>query len=105
MAWTYLALAGLLEVGWATGLKYTSGFTRLWPSEATVLAMIASFQRLAQAIKTIPIGTAYAIWTGIGAAGTTVAGMIFFGESRETLRVMCLLLIVSGVIGLRLAAP
>ncbi len=101
MAWTYLVLAGFLEIGWAIGLKYTDGFTKLWPSVATVAAMIASFSLLAVALKTIPVGTGYAVWTGIGAAGTAVIGMAFLGESREVLRILCVLLIVSGVVGLK----
>lgn len=104
MAWTYLVIAGLLEIGWAIGLKYTQGFTKFWPSVATVAAMVASFALLAQALKTIPIGTGYAVWTGIGAAGTAIIGMIFLGESREVLRVVCLTLIVAGVVGLKFAS-
>jgi quaternary ammonium compound-resistance protein SugE len=104
MAWINLFVAGLLEIGWAVGLKYTEGFTRLKPSVLTVLAMIASFALLAQALKTIPIGTAYAVWTGIGAAGTAIIGMAFFGESREVLRMVCIALIIAGVLGLKLAA-
>lgn len=104
MAWTYLFIAGLLEIGWAIGLKYTEGFTRLVPSVLTILAMIASFALLAQALKAIPVGTAYAVWTGIGAAGTAIIGMAFLGESREVMRIICILLIVAGVLGLKLAA-
>ena len=104
MAWTYLFIAGLLEIGWAIGLKYTDGFTRLWPSVVTGICMIASFILLALALKTIPVGTGYAVWTGIGAAGTAIIGMIFLGESREILRIFCLVLIVAGVIGLKLVS-
>jgi quaternary ammonium compound-resistance protein SugE len=104
MAWIYLFTAGVLEIGWAIGLKYTEGFTRLWPSVATLLAMIGSFGLLAEALKTIPLGTGYAVWTGIGAVGTAVIGMAFFGESREVLRILCLLLIIGGVAGLRFAS-
>lgn len=104
MAWIYLFVAGLLEIGWAIGLKYTEGFSRLWPTVMTVGAMIASFGLLAQALKTISVGTGYAVWTGIGAAGTAVIGMIFLGESREVLRLLCIVLIVAGVLGLKLAA-
>jgi len=104
MAWTNLIIAGLLEIGWAVGLKYTEGFSRLWPSVVTIGAMIASFALLAQALKTIPIGTGYAVWTGIGAAGTALVGMAFLGESREVLRIVCIVLIVAGVLGLRFAA-
>ena len=105
MAWTCLVIAGLLEVGWAVGLKYTDGFSRLWPSVVTIAAMVASFALLAYALKTIPVGTGYAVWTGIGAAGTAMVGMIFLGESREVLRILCLMLIVAGVVGLRFASP
>ena len=104
MAWIYLFIAGLLEVAWAVGLKYTDGFTRLKPSALTILAMIASFALLGQSLKSIPVGTAYAVWTGIGAAGTAIIGMAFLGESREIMRILCIVLIVAGVIGLRLAA-
>jgi quaternary ammonium compound-resistance protein SugE len=103
MSWIYLIIAGLLEVGWAIGLKYTDGFSRLLPSLATIAAMIASFGLLAAALKTIPIGTGYAVWTGIGAAGTAIIGMAFFGESREVLRIVCILLIIAGVVGLKFA--
>jgi quaternary ammonium compound-resistance protein SugE len=103
MAWINLFIAGLLEIGWAVGLKYTEGFTRLLPSVLTVLAMIASFALLAQALKTIPVGTAYAVWTGIGAAGTAIIGMMFLGESREVLRIVCIVLIIAGVLGLKFA--
>ena len=104
MSWVYLLVAGLLEIGWALGLKHTHGFTRLWPSVATVAAMIASFLFLAAALKTIPVGTGYAVWTGIGAAGTAALGMLWLGEPRSMLRVMCLGAIVAGVLGLKLAA-
>jgi quaternary ammonium compound-resistance protein SugE len=103
-AWMYLVTAGLLEIGWAIGLKYTEGFSQLWPSVMTVCAMIASFLLLAQALKTIPVGTGYAVWTGIGAAGTAIVGMIFLGESREALRILCIFLIVAGVVGLKFAS-
>ena len=101
MAWVFLAIAGLFECGWAIGLKYTEGFSRLWPSIFTVIAMIVSFQLLSLSMKSIPVGTAYAVWTGIGAAGVALLGMVLFGESREFTRIVCLLLIVSGVIGLK----
>ena len=104
MAWTCLVIAGLLEIGWAIGLKYTEGFSKLWPSVATLCAMMASFGLLAAALKTIPVGTGYAVWTGIGAAGTAVIGMAFLGESREVLRILCLVLIVAGVVGLKFAS-
>ena len=97
-------VAGLLEIGWAIGMKYTQGFTRLWPSVGTGLAMVLSFGLLAYALRTIPVGTGYAVWTGIGAAGTAVLGMVFLGESREVLRMVCIGLIVAGVVGLRLVS-
>ncbi|MBL7049874.1 MAG: quaternary ammonium compound efflux SMR transporter SugE [Nitrospira sp.] len=104
MDWIYLVIAGLFEIGWAIGLKYTEGFSRLWPSLATICAMIASLGLLSAALKTIPVGTGYAVWTGIGAAGTAIIGMAFLGESREVLRILCIVLIVSGVVGLKLAS-
>jgi quaternary ammonium compound-resistance protein SugE len=102
MAWLSLFVAGLFEIVWAVGLKYTDGFSRLWPSAATVIAMILSVVLLEYAVRTLPVGTAYAIWVGIGAVGTAILGMILFGESREPLRLVCLGLIVAGVIGLKL---
>jgi quaternary ammonium compound-resistance protein SugE len=104
MAWLQLLLAGLFEVAWAIGLKYAQGFTRFVPSVATVVAMIASFVLLAQAVRTLPIGTAYAVWTGIGAAGTAVLGILLFDESQAPLRLACLGLIVVGIAGLRLSS-
>ena len=103
-AWAMLVAAGLLEIGWAVGLKYTEGFSRLWPSVGTIICMIFSFVLLAWALKTIPVGTAYAVWTGIGAAGTALVGMIALGEPKEPLRLLCLLLIVTGVVGLKLVS-
>lgn len=105
MAWFYLVLAGLFECGWAIGLKYTDGFTKLIPSLFTVLAMALSFWLLSMAMKTIPIGTAYAVWTGIGAVAVAILGMILFGESRDMMRIICLLLIISGIVGLKLVSP
>src|SRR5688500_6707951 len=105
MAWIYLLLAGALEIGWAIGLKYTQGFSRLWPSIATVACMVVSFIFLSLSLKTIPIGTGYAIWTGIGAAGTAVLGILIFDEPRTAGRLACILLIVAGVIGLKLNSP
>ena len=102
MAWLILFIAGLFEIVWAIGLKYTDGFSRLWPSVITVVAMAASVVLLALAMRTLPVGTAYAVWVGIGAVGTAILGMVLFGESREPLRLVCLLLIVAGVIGLKL---
>jgi quaternary ammonium compound-resistance protein SugE len=104
MAWIYLFLAGLFECGWAIGLKYTEGFTRLTPSLLTVAAMAISFLLLSTAMKTIPVGTAYAVWTGIGAVGVAVLGMILFGESRDILRIISLMLIICGIIGLKLVS-
>ncbi|PYI57138.1 quaternary ammonium compound efflux SMR transporter SugE [Paenibacillus flagellatus] len=101
MPWIYLIVAGLFEVVWAIGLKYTNGFTRLVPSVVTVAGMIVSFAMLSLALKSLPIGTAYAIWTGIGALGTVVVGMLVFGEPRDWTRVLFLLLIVSGIVGLK----
>ena len=101
MAWTFLLVAGLLEICWAIGLKYSEGFTRLWPTVGTLVAMAASFGCLARALKTIPVGTGYAVWTGIGAAGTAVLSMVLFAESASTIKVISLLCIVLGIIGLR----
>ena len=105
MAWLSLFIAGLFEVGWAIGLKYTDGFTRLWPTVWTVAAMIVSLALLGLSLRTLPVGTAYAVWVGIGAVGTAVLGIVLFGESREPLRLACLVLIVAGVVGLRLVTP
>ncbi|MCU7795779.1 MAG: quaternary ammonium compound efflux SMR transporter SugE [Candidatus Thiodiazotropha sp. (ex Myrtea spinifera)] len=104
MAWIYLVVAGLFECGWAIGLKYTDGFTRPIPSLLTVSAMAISFWLLSIAMKTIPVGTAYAVWTGIGAVGVAILGMVLLGESRDIMRVICLLLIVSGIVGLKLVS-
>ncbi len=104
MAWIYLIIAGILEIAWAIGLKYTEGFSRLWPSVGTIGAMIISIILLSIAMKTIPVGTAYAVWTGIGAAGTAVLGIWLFDEARDLMRIACIALIVAGVIGLRLAS-
>lgn len=101
MSWFYLLLAGLLEIAWAIGLKYTHGFTRLWPSVGTAAAMAVSFFLLSLSLKTIPMGTAYAVWTGIGAAGTALCGMMIYGESREVGRMLCLVMIVAGTVGLK----
>jgi quaternary ammonium compound-resistance protein SugE len=104
MAWTLLVVAGLFEVGWAIGLKYTEGFTRLWPSVWTVATMIVSIVCLALAIKTMPVGTGYAIWTGIGAVGTALLGIVLFGESASPARLACIGLIVAGIVGLKLVS-
>jgi quaternary ammonium compound-resistance protein SugE len=104
MAWIHLIIAGVLEIFWAISLKYTDGFSKLWPSALTVVGMIASFYFLAQALKTIPVGTGYAIWTGIGAAGTAALGIILFSESAAPPRLLCIGLIVGGIIGLKLTS-
>jgi quaternary ammonium compound-resistance protein SugE len=105
MAWIWLTLAGLLEIVWAIGLKYTEGFSRLGPSLVTGAAMLASIYFLALAVRTIPIGTGYAVWTGIGAVGVAILGMILFNESRDLLRIGSILLIVAGIAGLKLLSP
>lgn len=104
-AWIILFIAGLCEVGWAVGLKYTEGFSRLWPSAATIVAMVVSVVLLGWSLKTLPLGTAYGVWTGIGAVGTATLGIILFGESREVARLVCIGLIVAGIIGLKLLSP
>src|SRR5688572_16955191 len=105
MAWLWLTLAGLLEIVWAVGLKYTDGFTRLVPSAITVAAMVANVYLLALAVRTIPIGTGYAVWTGIGAVGVAILGMVLFGEPKDALRIGSILLIVLGIAGLKLVTP
>ena len=104
MAWIILFFAGLSEVGWAVGLKYTEGFTRLWPSVVTIVTMIASFGLLSLSMKTLPLGTAYTIWTGIGTIGTALLGIMLFGESASALRLGCIGLIVAGIVGLKLVS-
>lgn len=104
MSWMYLFVAALFEIGWAVGLEYTDGFTRPVPSVLTGIAMILSMGLLAQAVRTLPIGTAYAVWTGIGAAGTALAGIVLFGEPRNMLRFLYIGLIITGVLGLKLSA-
>lgn len=101
MSWVFLFIAGGFEIVWAIGLKYSDGFTRLWPSVGTIVAMGVSFLFLSYALKVIPIGTAYAVWTGIGAVGVAVLGMILFGESRDAFRLLCILIIVGGIAGLK----
>lgn len=103
MAWLILVIAGLFEVGWAIGLKYTDGFSKLWPTVGTVVAMIISLGLLGLAMKTLPVGTAYAIWVGVGAIGTVILGMVLFGEPATPLRLGSLALIVAGILGLKLA--
>jgi len=105
MVWGVLFVAGLFEVGWAVGLKYAEGFTRLWPSVGTVVAMVLSVVLLAYALKTLPVGTAYAIWTGIGAIGTALAGIVLFGEAATVARLLCVGLIGAGIVGLKLVTP
>jgi quaternary ammonium compound-resistance protein SugE len=104
VAWVVLFVAGLLETGWAVGLKYTEGFTRLWPTLWTVGAIVASLGLLGIAVKTLPVGTAYTVWAGIGAVGTVTVGIFLFGESANPLRLASLALIVAGIVGLRLSA-
>ena len=102
MAWIYLTVAGLLEIGWAIGLKYTDGFTRLLPSLWTVASMILSIVLLGLALRTLPVGTAYAVWTGIGAIGTAALGIYLFAEPATVARLLCIGLILSGIVGLKL---
>lgn len=104
MAWTYLFFAGLFEIGWAIGLKYTEGFTRPMPTVLTVASMIVSLGLLGLALKTLPVGTAYAIWTGIGTVGTALLGIWLLGEPATAMRLACIALIVSGIVGLKLVA-
>jgi quaternary ammonium compound-resistance protein SugE len=103
MAWVILVIAGLFEVGWAIGLKYTDGFSKLWPTVGTILAMVISLGLLGLAMKTLPVGTAYAIWVGVGAIGTVILGMVLFGEPATPLRITSLVLIVAGIVGLKIA--
>jgi quaternary ammonium compound-resistance protein SugE len=105
MSWAYLVVAGLLEVGWAVGLKYTAGFTRLWPSVFTLATMAGSVGMLGLALRALPLGTAYAVWTGIGTVGTAVFGMVMLGEPAGALRLLSIGLIVAGIAGLKLLAP
>ena len=105
MAWFLLVLAGLFEVGWAIGLKYTDGFTRPWPTVGTVLAMIISLGLLGLAMKTLPVGTSYAVWVGVGAVGTAILSIVLLGEPANTGRLVSLGLIVAGIVGLKLSSP
>ncbi len=104
MSWTLLFIAGLFEVAWAIGLKYTEGFSRFWPSAGTVTAMVISIVLLGLAMRELPVGTAYAVWTGIGAVGTVILGIVLFGDSASALRLMCVGLIVAGILGLKLVS-
>lgn len=101
MAWTYLLIAGVLEIAWAVGLKYAQGFTRPAASTFTIIAMIASFWFLSKAVQAIPLGTAYAVWTGIGVMGTTILGIVLFAEPRDAARLICIGLILCGIVGLK----
>ena len=105
MAWVLLVVAGLLEVGWAIGLKYTEGFTRLWPSAFTLVAMLGSGVLLGVAMKSLPVGTSYAVWVGVGAVGTAILGIVLFGEPANIGRLVSLGLILAGIVGLKLATP
>jgi len=105
MPWIILILAGLFEVGWAIGLKYTEGFTRLWPTVGTIAAMAVSLGLLGVAMKSLPVGTAYAVWVGVGAVGTVILGIVLFDEPSNTLRLASVALIVAGLVGLKLATP
>ena len=104
-AWFALLLAGILEVVWALSMKYSDGLTRFWPTVATVIAILLSFATLAFSLKSVPFGTAYALWTGMGAAGSIIAGILLFQESADPLRLSCLALIVAGMVGLKLVTP
>ena len=103
MPWVTLIVAGLLEVGWAVGLKYTDGFTRLWPSVLTGATLVASVGLLAVAVRDLPLGTAYAVWTGIGTVGTVIVGILLFGDATSAARLVCLAAIVGGIVGLKIA--
>ena len=105
MAWVILCVAGLFEVGWAIGLKYTDGFSRLWPTVWAALAMIISLWLLGLAMKSLPVGTAYSVWVGVGAVGTVILGIVLLGEPANTSRLISLALIVAGIIGLKIATP
>ena len=104
-SWSYLIIAGVLEIAWAIGLKYTEGWTRLVPSLVTGALLVASFYFLSLAVRTLPIGTAYAVWTGIGTVGAAILGMVLFDEPRDIVRVICIMLIIAGIAGLKLTSP
>ncbi|WP_374579733.1 quaternary ammonium compound efflux SMR transporter SugE [Phenylobacterium sp.] len=105
MAWVVLFIAGLCEIAWAVGLKYTDGFTRLWPTLFTGVSLVASMALLGLAVKSLPLGTAYAVWTGIGAVGTVILGIVLFKEPATVARLVCVGLIVSGILGLKFLSP
>ena len=105
MAWVLLVLAGLFEVGWAIGLKYTDGFSRLWPTVWTVISMIVSLSLLGVAMKSLPLGTAYSVWVGVGAVGTVILGIVLLDEPATLARILSILLIIAGIVGLKLATP
>ena len=105
MAWILLVLAGFFEVGWAIGLKYTDGFSRLWPSVWTVMAMVLSLWLLGLALKSLPVGTAYSVWVGVGAVGTVILGIVLFGEPMTAARLISVALILAGIVGLKIATP
>ncbi|KAB2313979.1 quaternary ammonium compound efflux SMR transporter SugE [Betaproteobacteria bacterium SCN2] len=105
MAWTILVIAGLFEIAWAIGLKYTEGFTRLWPTVGTVAAMVVSLWLLGLAMKSLPVGTAYAVWVGVGAAGTVLLGIVLLDEPANAGRMISVALIIAGIVGLKLASP
>ena len=105
MPWVVLVIAGLFEVGWAVGLKYAEGFTRLWPSLGTAVALVLSMALLGVALRTLPLGTAYAVWTGIGTVGTAILGIVLFREPATAARLACIALIVAGIVGLKVLSP
>jgi len=102
MSWIYLTIAGFFEIAWAVGLKYTEGWSKFWPSAFTIISMIAGFYFLSLALKELSIGTAYAVWTGIGTIGVAIYGILFFEESADIFRILCILLIITGIVGLRI---
>jgi quaternary ammonium compound-resistance protein SugE len=105
VAWIVLAVAGLLEIGWAIGLKYTEGFSRLWPTIGTIVSMVASMGMLGIAVNSLPVGTAYAVWTGIGTIGTALLGLVLFGEPASAARLACIAMIAAGIVGLKIVTP
>jgi len=105
MSWVVLVIAGLFEIGWAVGLKYAEGFTRLWPTVGTVVALVASMALLGLSLRTLPLGTAYAVWTGIGTVGTAILGIVLFREPATAMRIVCIVLILAGIVGLKLFSP